>query len=110
MVANGDINWLLFLLHGSVLDTLHHPDCETDRTKRDMACSGLDTVCRMMLDIAQRHGEERAPIMPLCCFYNLRAAAERMRVRNEGFADEALARGIECLVGAEVEYRKRWVF
>ncbi|KAF6225881.1 hypothetical protein HO133_009883 [Letharia lupina] len=33
---------LLFLLHGSVLDTLQHSKSETDHQKRDMSWSGLD--------------------------------------------------------------------
>lgn len=75
-----------------------------------MSCIGLDTACRMMLDVAQRHGEEKVPIMPICCFYNLRAARERMQERRERVVDAGLSRDIECLLGAEDEYRKTWVF
>lgn len=37
MVADGNINRLLFFLHGSVLDTLQYPESETDHQKRDMS-------------------------------------------------------------------------
>lgn len=110
MVANGNNDRLLFLLHGSVLDTLQHPKSETDHQKRDMSWIGLDMVCRMMLDVVQRHGEVKAPIMPICCSYNLRAARKRMQERNKPVVDEALSRGIDSLLGAEEEYRKTWVF
>ena len=110
MVANGNINRLLFLLHGSVLDTLQYPKSETDHQKRDMSWIGLDMVCRLMLDVVQRHREENAPIMPICCFYNLRAARKRIQERNKLVMDEALSRDIGSLLGAEEKYRKTWVF
>ena len=37
MVANGNLNRLLFLLHVSVLDTLGDPKRETDHQKRDIS-------------------------------------------------------------------------
>lgn len=67
-------------------------------------------VCRMILDVVQWHGEEKAPIMPICSFYNLRAARKRMQERNKLVVDEALSRDINSLLGAEEEYRKTWVF
>lgn len=67
-------------------------------------------VCRMILDVAQWHGEEKAPIMLICSFYNLRAARKRMQERNKLAVDEALSRDINSLLGAEEEYRKTWVF
>lgn len=74
-----------------------------------MAWIGLDMVCRMVLDVAQWQGEEEAPIMPICSFYNLRAALKRMQERNNLVVDEALSRSIDSLLGAEEEYRKTWV-
>lgn len=109
MVADGDIDRLLFLLHGSVLDTLQHPRSETDHQKRDMSWSGLDMVCRMILDFTQCHREENAPIMPICFFYNLRAARERTLERNQLVVDDALSRNIDSLLSAEEKYRKTWV-
>lgn len=103
MVANGNIDRLLFLLHGSVLDTLQYPKSGTDHQKRDM-------VCRMMLDVVQSHGKEKAPIMPICCFYNLQAARKRMQERNNLVTGEAISRDIDSLLGAEEKYRKTWVF
>ena len=110
MVANGNIDRLLFLLHGSILDTLQYPTSETDHQKRDMSWIGLDMVCRMVVDVAQLHDEEKAPIMPICSFYSLRAARKRMQERNKLVVDEALSRDIDSLLGAEEEYRKTWVF
>jgi hypothetical protein len=110
MAANGNIDRLLFLLHRSVLDTLQHPKSETDNQKRDMSWIGLDMVCRIILDVAQRHGEEKAPIMPICSFYNLRAVRKCMQERKNLVVDEALSRDIDSLLGAEEEYRKTWVF
>lgn len=108
-MANGNIDRLFPLLHGSVLDTLQYPKSETDSQKRDISWIGLDTGCRMILDVAQWHGEAKAPIMPICCFYNLRAAINRMQERNKLVVDEALSRDIDSLLGAEEEYRKTWV-
>ena len=110
MVANGNIDRLLFLLHWSILDTLQYLKSETDRQKRDISWVGLDMVCRMTLDVAQGHGEEKAQIMPICRFYNLRAARKRMQERNKFVVDEALSRDIDCLLRAEEKYRKTWVF
>ena len=114
MVADGNIDRLLFLLHGSVLDTLQYPKSETDHQKRDISWIGLDMVCRMTLDVAidvaQWHGEEKAQIMPICGFYNLRAARKRMQERNKLVIDEALSRDIDSLLRAEEIYRKTWVF
>ncbi|OCK73859.1 hypothetical protein K432DRAFT_430353 [Lepidopterella palustris CBS 459.81] len=101
---------LLFLLHGSVLDTLQYPTSETDHRKKDISWIGLDTACRMMLDVVQLHDEDKAPIMPNCCFYNLRAARKCMQERNKLIMDEALSRDINSLLGAEEKYRKTWVF
>lgn len=110
MVVNGNIDRLLFLLHGSALDTLQYPKSEIDHQKRDMSWSGLDMVSRMVLDVAQLHGEEKAPTMPICCFYNLRAARKHIQQRNKLVGDDALSRDIDSLLGAEEEYRKTWVF
>ncbi len=110
MVANGNMDRLLFLLHGSVLDTLQYPKSDTDHQKRDMSWVGLDMVCRMILDVAQLHGEEKAPIIPICSFYNLRAARKRRQERNKLVVDEGLSRDIDSLLGAEEEYLKTWVF
>ena len=109
MVANGNIDRLLFLLHGSVLDTLQYPKSETDHQKRGMSWIGLDVVCRMVLDAAQWRGEKKGPMMPICAFYNLRAARTRMQERNKLFVDEARPHDIDSLLGAEEEYRKTWV-
>lgn len=106
MVANGNINRLLFLLHGSVLDTPQYPKGETDHQKRDMSWIGLDMMCRMILDVEQWHGEEKARIMPICSFYILRAARKRIQERNQPVVDEALSRDIDSLLGAGMEYRK----
>lgn len=110
MVANGNIDRLLFILHGSVLDTLQYPKSETDHQKRDMSWLGLDMVCRMILDVTQWNGEQKAPMMPICSFYNLRAARERLQERNKLVVDEALSRDVDSLLGAEEKYRKTWVF
>ena len=110
MVANGNIDRLLFLLHGSVLDTLQCPKSEADHQRRDISWIGLDMVCRMILDVAQWHGEEKDQVMPICCFYNLQAARKRMQERNELVIDEALSREIDNLLRAEEKYRKTWVF
>lgn len=109
MVANGKVDRLLFLLHGSVLDTLRYPKNETDHQKRDMSCIGLDMVCRMILDVAQWYDEDKAPTMPICCFYTLRAARTRMQERYKLVIDEALSRDIDSLMGAEERYCKTWV-
>jgi hypothetical protein len=110
MAANGNIDRLLFLLHRSVLDTLQHPKSETDNQKRDMSWIGLDVVCRIILDITQKHSEEKTPIMPICSFYNLRTARKCMQERKKLVVDEALSRDIDSLLGAEEEYRQTWVF
>lgn len=110
MVANGNIDRLLFLLHGSVLDTLQYPKNETDHQKRDISWIGLDMVCRIILDVTQLHGEENDQIRPICCFYNLRAARKRMQERNKLVEDEALSHDIDSLLRAEEKYRKAWVF
>jgi len=110
MVVNGNIDRLLLLLHGSVLDTLQYPKSETDHQKKPMSWIGLDMVCRMILDVKQLHGEEKAPIMPICSFYNLWAARKRMQERNTPVVDEVLSRDIDSLLDAEEEYRKTWVF
>jgi len=108
-VANNTIDRLLFLLHGSVLDTLHYPESETDRQKREMSLSGLDMGCRMVLDVVHCYGEEKASTMPICSFYNLRAARQRMQERDRLVVDEALSRDLDSLLRAEDEYRKMWV-
>ena len=110
MVANGIINRLLFLLHGSILDTLQHSKSETDYQKREISWIGLDMVCRMTLDVARLHGEEKTHIMPICCFYNLQAARKHMQQRNELVMNEALSRDIDILLRAEEIYRKTWTF
>ncbi len=109
-MANGKIDRLLFLLHESVLDTLRYPESDLDHQKRDIARIGLDMVCRMTLDVAQWHGEEKAQIMPICCFYNLRAVRKCMQERNKLVGDEVLSRDIDSLLRAEEKYRKTWVF
>ncbi|KAF2489840.1 hypothetical protein BU16DRAFT_495202 [Lophium mytilinum] len=101
---------LLFLLHGSVLDTLQYRRSETDRRRKAIAWIGLDAACRMMLDAAEWHDDEAIPIMPNCCFYNLRAARECLQERNKGVVDEGMGRDIERLLDAEEKYRKRWAF
>lgn len=108
-MANGNIDRLLFLLHGSVLDTLQYPQSEIDLQKRDMSCIGLDMVCRMVLDVAEWHGEESAPIIPICAFYNLRAARKHLQERNKLLMDEALSRSIDILLNAEEGYGKTWM-
>ena len=110
MVANGNIDRLLFLLHGSVLDTLKHSKSETGHQKRDMLCMGLDMVCGMVLDVVQWHGKEKARILPICSFYNLRAARTRMQERRRLVVDGALSRDIDSLLGAGEENGKTWVF
>ena len=110
MVANGNMDRLLFLLHGSVLDTLQYPKSETDHQKRDISWIGLDMVCRITLDVADWHGEENAQILPICGFYNLRAARKRMQERTKTAVDEALSRDIDTLLRAEENYSKTWVF
>ena len=110
MVANGNIDRLLFLLHGSVLDTLQYPKSEADHQKRDISWIGLDMVCRITLDVADWHGEENAQILPICGFYNLRAARKRMQERNKTAVDEALSRDIDTILRAEEKYSKTWVF
>ena len=67
-------------------------------------------VCRMTLDVAQCHGEGKAQIMPICGFYNLRAARKRMQERNRLDSDEAMSRDIDVLLRAEERYRETWTF
>jgi len=64
----------------------------------------------MTLDVAKWHGEEEIQVLPICCFYNLRAARQRMQERNKLIIDEALSRDIDSLLRAEEKYRKAWVF
>lgn len=107
---NINIDRLLFLLHGSVLDTLQCPKSETHHQKRDISWIGLDMVCRMTLDVAKWHSEEEAQIMPICCLYNLRTAREHMQERNKIVIDKARSRDIDSLLRAEEKYCKTWVF
>jgi hypothetical protein len=107
--ANGNIDRTLFLLHGSVLDTVQFPKSENDHQKEHISSMGLDTVCRMILDVVQWRSAGKAPIMPFCGIYNFRAARKNMQRRNKLIADDALSRDIESLVCAEEEYR-RWMF
>ncbi|MCJ1389927.1 hypothetical protein MMC18_002784 [Xylographa bjoerkii] len=123
-VAMGELEWtqtpicvfvalcvrLLFLLHGSVLDTLQYPKSETDHQKRDISGIGLDMVCRMTLDVVLWLREGKSPIVPICCFYNLRAARKHMQERNKLVIDEALSRDVDNLLHAEETYCKTWVF
>ena len=109
MVANGNTDRLLFLLHGSVLDILQDPKSEADCQKRDMSWIGLEIVCRMIVDVAQWDGEEKASMMPIGSFYNLRTARKHLEERNKLVADEILSRDIDSLLKAEEEYRKTWV-
>ena len=111
MVVNINIDRLLFLLHGSVLDTLQHPKSEIEHQKKNIAWIGLGMVCRMIIDVVHWHEEKRAlQIMPICCFYNLRAARKHMQERTKLVVDEALSRDIDSLLRAEEKYRKAWVF
>lgn len=110
MLANGNIKRLLFLLHGSVLDTLRYPQNETDRQRIDISWIGLDMVCRMTLEFAQWNGEGTVQIIALCGFYDLRAARKRMQERNRFVIDESLSRDIDSLLRAEENYRKAWIF
>ena len=110
MATDGNIDRLLFLLHGSVLDTLQDSKNETDQQKRDISWIGLNMVCRMTLDIAQWHGEEKVQIMQICGFYNLRAARKRTQEQNKLVVNEALSVDIDRLLRAEEKYCKTWVF
>lgn len=112
-----DVEWLmatldrlLFLLHGTVLGSLQGSQSETDQQRRDISLAGLAMVCRMTLDVVEWHGEGQVPLMPICCFYNLRLARERMQERNRVVVDEGLSRDIDRLMRAEEQYRAAWVF
>jgi hypothetical protein len=67
-------------------------------------------VCRMTLDVAEFHSEGKAQIMPICRFYNLRAARKRMQEKSKLVVDEVLSRDIDRLLRAENKYRDIWAF
>ncbi|EXJ86814.1 hypothetical protein A1O3_03768 [Capronia epimyces CBS 606.96] len=101
---------LLFLLHQSILDTLEYPKSESDHQNMGRSSSGLDMVCRWVLDVVKWQGEDKAMIMPICTFYNLRAATKRLQERNKHVVVELLSRVIDDLLGAQEAYHKTWVF
>ena len=110
--ANGDIDRMLVLLHESALDTIQNCEIEGDHQRRGISYAGLDMMCRMTVEVAQWHGEEEraAQIKPICCYYNLWAARERLQERNRLDKDEAVSRDIHNLLRAEEKYRETWVF
>jgi hypothetical protein len=101
---------MLQLLHDSVLDTLQHPKSDADHQKREITCIGLDMVCRMTVDVARWHSEEKAQIMPICCFYGLRASRKCLQERNKLVIDQVLSSDIDSLLRAEEKYYRTWVF
>ena len=109
-MANGNFIRLLFLLHGSVLDSLQHSKSESDQQKREISWLALDMACKMTLDVVHLHGEAEASMLLICCFYNLRAARSRLQEGNEAVGDEALSRDIDSLLRTEDNYRRTWAF
>ena len=110
MVADSNIDRLLFLLHGSILETLSSSQSEADRQKKDLSWLGLDTVCRMTLDVVHSHRDARIPPMPICCYYSVHAARKCLQERNKLVMDEALSHNIDILWSAEEQYCNVWVF
>lgn len=110
MVANGNFNRLLFLLHGSVLDSFQHSKSESDQQRSELSWLALHMVCKMTLDVVHLHGKAEASMLQICCFYNLRAARSRLQEWNDAVGDEALSRDIDSLLRTEDDYRRTWAF
>lgn len=103
------MNRQLLLLHASVLDAQPHPRSE-DRRRVEIASLGLNSACRIVLDVLESERGREGLLMPICCFYSIRDARRSIQGRNGFRADERLAREVETLLGAERQYSETWTF
>lgn len=101
---------MLFILYGSIIDTVKDTESEVDRQRIETSWLGMDAICRMIVDVARVHGEVNTRIMPICSFYNLQLARERMEERSKIQINESYSHDIESLVRSQELYRKTWVF
>lgn len=101
---------LLLRLHGSVLDTYQEPQSEAERQGRNVASIGFGSASRIILDVVEHDGEDTGLVMPICCFYSIRAARRRIQEGNGFLGDRRLSREIDVLLHAEEKYRQAWIF
>lgn len=103
-------NRQLFLLHGSILETLQDSNIGSDQQRRAMSCLALDMVCKMTVDVLYLYEDGIGPVLPICSFYNLRAARMRLEERGEGMRGKAWEEDVKRLRRAEDGHRKMWGF
>lgn len=97
------------MIQESVLETLEiSPASEFDSQKHDAAISSLDMVCRMTLEHARYFVEGMREMVPLCSYYNIRAAKRHLQQRNQRQDSEGLSGDIDVLKRAEEIYLQTW--
>ena len=82
---------------------------DADFHTKQTSYAALDTACEMVVDAAQHHGLEKVDAMPICCYYNLRAAIVYLQERKQLMNDDTVSRKIDCLVQSEKSYRGMWL-
>lgn len=75
-----------------------------------MASIGLDSACTIILDVMEYDSDDRGLVIPICCFYSIRAARRRVQERSRLLVDGGLSRDVDVLLRAEGRYRETWVF
>jgi hypothetical protein len=110
MIPNRNIDRSIFLLHRGILDTSSTSPRKAEHQTRRNSWAALNMACQMVVDTARYHGREGLDVMPLCCYYNLRAARRHLQERNSFVGDEALCPDLDCLVQCEEIYRRKWAF
>ena len=104
------INRSLFLLHGAILDTSETSEAEGDYSTKQMSRAALDMTCQLIVDVSRYHLQTRMETLPICCYYNLRAAIKCLQERNKSIGSREVSRDIECLLQSQKIYSSKWLF
>ena len=99
----------LFLLHHLILATMQQkPQADAiDETKIQASHSVLDMISNMALDLV-RYGSDVGSL-PICCYYNLKAAVRWMQSRADLTRDRKPTAEIELLSQILDGYREKWM-
>jgi hypothetical protein len=105
-----NIDRSLFLLHGAILDISEALETEVGYRTKQMSWVALDMVCQLVIDVAHYHLPDGIQTMPICCYYNLRAAIDYLQERNKSASSREISRNIEFLLHSEKIYIRKWLF